>query len=71
MGLKFDKTKEHGIVYGHPGIAYEQDGHQFGFDGELYSEGADVVNTRSERMKASWAKRKGQTDGMESNRPAV
>lgn len=35
MGLKLIKTESYGIVYGHPIIAFEQNGHQFRPDGTL------------------------------------
>lgn len=62
MGLIFDKTRPHGIVYNHPEIAYVQDGIDYGFDGEpvrtdLSLEGSKD-KTRSEKMKESWARRK-------------
>ena len=68
MGLKFNKEKEHGTVYGSPGIAYEHNGVQFGFDGEVYSD-APVEPTRSEVMKAAWAKRK--KNDLENHGPAM
>ncbi|HXN95972.1 MAG TPA: hypothetical protein VN879_15820 [Candidatus Acidoferrales bacterium] len=61
MGL--DKTRHHGIVYNHPDIAFVQDGIDYGFDGlpvgepDLSLEGFKD-KTRSEAMKAAWAKRK-------------
>jgi hypothetical protein len=65
MGLKFSKDKPHGIVFGHPEIAFEQDGVHFGFDGE------PVERSRSDKMKAAWVKRRGATDDVEGERPAV
>jgi hypothetical protein len=38
MGLKLDKTRSYGTVYGHPNAAYEQDGKLFKPDGTEYVE---------------------------------
>lgn len=38
MGLKLDKHRGYGIVYGHTTVAYEQDGLQFRPDGTLYDD---------------------------------
>jgi hypothetical protein len=65
MGLKFDKKQPHGTVIGHPDIAYEQNGVHFGFDGE------PVDSSRSDKMKAAWAKRKGAQNDVEGERPAM
>ena len=56
MGLVFDKTRPHGIVYNHPEIAHVQDGVEFGFDGLPVKDAPDP--SRSEKMKAAWARRK-------------
>lgn len=38
MGLKFDRTKPYGTVYGHPQVSHEQEGHLFRPDGTEYIE---------------------------------
>jgi hypothetical protein len=67
MGLKFLKDRPHGIVFGHPQIAFEQGGVHFGFDGEP----VEVEQSRSDKMKAAWVKRRGATNDVEGERPAV
>jgi hypothetical protein len=45
MGLKFDKAKPHGTVYGHPNVSHEQDGHMFRPDGTEYVEEPSTIGT--------------------------
>ena len=69
--MRLQEDRSYGTTYGHPQIAYEQDGHQFGHDKELIT--APIVEppapsasyqddiakaARSAKMKQIWAKKK-------------
>lgn len=46
-GMTFDKKRQHGIVCGMPGVAYEQDGKLFNINGEP----VDVVEVEEETLE--------------------
>lgn len=74
MGLKLDKKRSYGMIYGvyekAPEAAFEQDGNLYRGDGsliEIRENGVVVVQeaqeetvdkSRSEKMKQAWAKRR-------------
>lgn len=46
-----DKSRSHGIVYGLPGVAFEQDGKQYGPQGAEVEESAQAVDTEDPTPK--------------------
>jgi hypothetical protein len=56
--MKLDRTRSFALIYGSNIAKFEQDGVEFDKNGDALTVVPPTPKTHSEKMKASWARRK-------------